>query len=60
MSPLRGLQACDELSVGSHPPLNDAAACAAEFGAGHVDCASFIVIEERGIAEAFASDHDFE
>jgi predicted nucleic acid-binding protein len=27
---------------------------------GLVDCASFIVMEERGITEAFTSDHDFE
>jgi predicted nucleic acid-binding protein len=27
---------------------------------GLVDCASFIVMEERGIAQAFSSDHDFE
>ncbi len=27
---------------------------------GMVDCASFIVMEERGISEAFTSDHDFE
>lgn len=27
---------------------------------GLVDCASFIVMQERGITEAFTSDHDFE
>ncbi len=27
---------------------------------GLVDCASFAVMEERGITEAFTSDHDFE
>jgi predicted nucleic acid-binding protein len=27
---------------------------------GLVDCASFLVMEERGITEAFTSDHDFE
>ena len=27
---------------------------------GLVDCASFVVMRDRGIAEAFTSDHDFE
>jgi predicted nucleic acid-binding protein len=27
---------------------------------GLVDCASFFVMQERGITEAFTSDHDFE
>lgn len=27
---------------------------------GLVDCASFIVMQDRGITEAFTSDHDFE